>query len=195
MKTYKIKKGCSWAWPRPFGLINVKRTNKVSLFLRLDEKSYIPQEAYEYGEVGDLKVDRDYDDAHKAIGLTSIIPAPLNNAYSIIHAYQFQKDNGFGVMAYWNDENANVPKSFPFKRMEFGDVSELEITDLSRTGFKWTLKINNEVVDTGSHEWFISRWFPYVRVIGCTFGGANNAPGPLGDKAPQEIIFQADYRK
>ena len=195
MKTYKIKRGCAFAWPRPLGLINVKRTDKVSLFLRLDEKSYISEEEYKYGKVGELKVDKDYSDAHKALGLTSVVPAPANNAYSILHAFQFQKDNGFGVMAYWNDADKSIPKSFPFKRMEFGDVSELEITNLSRKGFNWALKINNEVVDKGSHEWFISRWFPYVRVIGCSFGGANNAEGPLGDKAPKEIIFQADYKK
>ena len=191
MTKYKIKKGCAFAWPRPFGLINVNRTNNITLSLTLDKDSHIPKEVYEYiNDKGEKLIDRDYDDGHKGPGLTKA--NTLNNHTSILLAYQFQ-DNGFGVMAYFNDKDGSIPKSFNFKRLEFGQTAKLVITNLNREGFNYKLFIEKEEVDAGSFQWKISKWFPFLRKTGCSFGGANNAPGPFGDKAPQEIKFKASF--
>ena len=170
LRQYNVKKGNHNFTPNE-SLWPVYRPKGFKVTAVLDESCYYSKEDWT------LDYDRDWHDWNKLKGITNFFTA--NNHTSALIAWRpDEKENHFQVAAY-----TNYPKS----KWIVGDPVIVEAgqsfsatVELSRRKVKYT--IEGQVTE---HSFVRRIWMG--RRTGTWMGGANNAEGPFGGVASQDM--------
>lgn len=194
LKKYKIKKGKKNFRPlepwRPHW--NVRGFKFEIIF---DESCWWDLEK-------DYQGDKDYFDWHKLCGVTAAFGRNnYRTAYIAFKPAQGQ-ENTMLLTGYTNDKKGDweygneAIKAIPVQCgvKAYGDAYFMTHSELGHQMVSYEINVQGENEQLICKHDFDFPWHGFFRQTGTSFGGANNSPGPYGDRAIQDMKLYLGFK-